>query len=263
MGAMSQVLALLTPQQEAFAKAYVELDNASAAYRRVYASENCKRETIWSNAAREIAHPDVARRIRELRDAAAAGSVVRAVDLIRDWYDIATADPNEIVRAVTRCCRYCYGMDHRYQWRDDAEYAAAYAVSDAQHKRWEQQRSPVIPEPPIADASGGVGYDHQREPVMSCPECYGAGVAYVILQDTAKLSPAARKLYKSAKQDRYGAVEVLMHDQEAAREKLGRVLGAFKDGAGLGAVPLPEAAVIDPAASDEAAARGYLTMVGK
>lgn len=257
------MITVLTPQQEAFAQAYIELDNASAAYRRVYANKDTKRETIWSNASREIAHPDIARRIRELRDAAAAGTVLRVVDLIRDWYDIATADPNEIVTARTRCCRHCYGVEHKYQWRDDAEFMVAYVTYQAQHARWVKQNSPVIPEPQAPDGSGGTGYQHTLEPVLGCPECFGAGSPYVILHDTSQLSPAARKLYKGAKQDRYGAVEVMMHDQEAAREKLGRVLGAFKDGLQLPGVNLPETAVIDPAASDEGATRGYLTMVGK
>lgn len=253
----------LTAQQEAFAQAYVELDNASAAYRRVYARPDSKRESIWAGAAREIAHPDVAARIRELRDAAAAGAVVRAVELIAHDYAVMTADPNEIVTARTRCCRHCYGADHKYQWRDDAEYVATFAEYSAKHARWVQQNSPVIPEPQAPDGSGGTGYKHTLEPVMDCPECFGAGSPYVILHDTSQLSPSARKLYKGAKQDRYGAVEVLMHDQAAAKERLYRVLGAFKDGVQVPGINLPETPAIDPAASDEGATRGYLTMVGK
>lgn len=252
-------MTILTAQQEAFAQAYVELDNASAAYRRVYANTpNTKRETIWANASREISHPDIARRIRELRDAAAAGAVVRAVDLMRDWYDIATADPNEIVSVLVESCRHCHGIEHAYHWVDEQEYARAYDVIMNAPRPKGVTLDPVPP-----DMTGGFGFSPSREPAPDCPQCFGKGAVHVTVHDTTKLSPAARKLYKGAKQDRYGCVEVLMHDQEAAREKLGRMLGAFKDGVGVPGVPLPERDGIKAEASDEEAAKRYLQMVQK
>lgn len=67
----------LTPKQEAFALAYIETGNASAAYRQAYnvASET-KPETVWSEASRLLADPKVSARVKELREEARALSLV-------------------------------------------------------------------------------------------------------------------------------------------------------------------------------------------
>lgn len=258
----------LSENHETFAQAFVELNNASAAYRRVYdVDKRQPAQQIWTNAARLVAHPDVAIRIRQLRDVAAAGAVMRAIDLMRDDADIASADPNEVVSVVIESCRNCHGVDHAHQWIDEAEYARAYAVFMEHHAKWDKLPAKVRevttePVPPGMD--GGFGFDAKVAPAIDCPHCFGKGVQDVTLHDTTKLSPAARKLYKGAKKDRYGAIEVFMHDQAAARDRLYRVLGAYKDGAAVPSVALPEQKdPISATASDEDAARRYLAMVGR
>ncbi len=61
----------LTPQQEAFACAYVETGSATEAYERAYDCSRMKRTTIYPNASRLLAHSKVAARIEELTKAAA------------------------------------------------------------------------------------------------------------------------------------------------------------------------------------------------
>lgn len=254
-------------RHEAFCQAYLELDNASAAYRRVYDPDGRQpSQQIWSSAARLVAHPDVATRIRQLRDAAAAGAIVRAVDLIAHDFAVMTADPNEISSVVVEACRHCHGDEHRYQWRDEAEYAEAYDTFmrvSADYDALPEKARLKAREPLPPDISGGFGYDPAADTVLDCPHCFGRGVLDVQLHDTRKLSPAARKLFKSAEKDRYGAIKVNVHDQAAAKERLYRALGAFKDGVGVPSVPLPPDGGIKADASDEAATRQYLQMVGR
>jgi hypothetical protein len=57
----------LTPKQEAFCLAYVEIGNASEAYRRAYAAMNMKPATIHCRASRLLAQDKVAQAIRGLR----------------------------------------------------------------------------------------------------------------------------------------------------------------------------------------------------
>tara|TARA_R110002126_G_scaffold63960_5_gene164000 strand:+ start:2618 stop:3037 length:420 start_codon:yes stop_codon:yes gene_type:complete len=58
----------LTQKQEAFAQKYIELDNASEAYRQCYdVSEDAKPETIWSRASELCKNGKVAARIVELQ----------------------------------------------------------------------------------------------------------------------------------------------------------------------------------------------------
>ncbi|TIP06642.1 MAG: hypothetical protein E5X72_00050 [Mesorhizobium sp.] len=58
----------LTQKQEAFALAFVETGNASAAYRQAFdVGADTKPETVWSNASRLLADSKVAARVKELR----------------------------------------------------------------------------------------------------------------------------------------------------------------------------------------------------
>ena len=58
----------LTPKQEKFCQKYVELSNASEAYRQSYDAENMLDKTIWEEASRTLANPDVTARIMQLQE---------------------------------------------------------------------------------------------------------------------------------------------------------------------------------------------------
>lgn len=62
----------LTAKQEAFAQAYVELGNATDAYRRVYAREGTKALSVARAAHKMVHHPPIVERIADLRRAALA-----------------------------------------------------------------------------------------------------------------------------------------------------------------------------------------------
>src|SRR5262249_44280226 len=151
---------------------------------------------------------------------------------------------------------------------DEAEQARALDEFLQQVQRWEtvcastKGLKPAEPQPP--DMSGGFGFDPKRAPDANCPHCFGKGQLDVLLHDSTKLSPAARKLFKGAEKDRYGAIKVHLHDQAAARDRLYRALGAYKDGAQVPAVELPEQkAPISATAGDSEAAQEYLRMMGR
>lgn len=245
----------LTPKQEAFCLAFLEENNAACAYRRAYdVGEHTPPKTVWEAASRLMAENKVASRILELRAAAAKEVICGVVDLMRDWYDIATANPNELVKTVTGCCRYCHGENFKYQWRDEEEWIDACNKACLEAKK---NADPIMPE-----FDGGVGFHAYKAPNVLCPHCYGVGIAHTLVQDTTKLGPKARKLYKGAKQNRYGEIEIEMHDQQKARESLARCLGAFNDkliipkAAGTG-----ETKAIDEGVSPQDAARLYQDML--
>lgn len=58
----------LTPKQAKFAQKYIELSNASEAYRQSYDANNMKPESVWAEASRTLANPLVASRIMELQE---------------------------------------------------------------------------------------------------------------------------------------------------------------------------------------------------
>ena len=71
----------LTPKQEAFCAAYLELGNATEAYKRAYNAVNMKPESIRVQAAKMLVRPNIALRIQEMR-----APVVAAAQLTLDQH---------------------------------------------------------------------------------------------------------------------------------------------------------------------------------
>lgn len=239
-----------TPKQELFAQEWARTGNKAAAYRLVYQpGERTAPGTIWSAASRLAALPQVVKRHRELVEAAALETIMSVRELLQLEIDIATADPNEIAYTAKRACRHCYGHEHRYQWKDDAEYIKACVDALDSGKQ-----------PPTDE--GGYGYTRALDPIATCPHCLGNGVAEVVVNDTTKLTGKARKLYKGMDY-KNGEWVVTMHDQDKARERIGRILGAFNDKLQLtppgGRAPQT---IPDTVQSEQEAARAYLALIG-
>lgn len=245
----------LTAKQEAFARLYVEHQNATTAYRLAYETGwNASPKSISVEACRTLAKPQVALRVAELQAQAAASTIIKARDILDQQMDVATADPNDLVRIESRNCRHCWGIGHEYQWQD-AEYA--YKLQDALDAGVNSDGKPIVRAP---SDRGGYGYDPQREPNAACPHCYGAGVRVVFVTDSAKLTGKARRLYKGVKMDRFGSVEVQMTNQETARSEVAKLLGAYQSDGKVGelGLPPPTEQPLDPAADP---ADGYMAMV--
>jgi phage terminase small subunit len=241
----------LTLKQELFAQLAVKYGNQSRAYREAYdVGPLTGSATVWRSAVDVAQHPRVAARIDELERERCASVMFEARALVMDWVDIATADPNELIKHVHHNCRWCHGTDHAYQWRDADEYIAA-CVAAA------QSDPPQMP----PDDAGGYGFVGDGTPADDCPRCYGHGIGHTVLGDTTKLSRQARKLYKGVKVKGDGSIEVLMHDQEAARDALGRVAGIFKDGVPQLPNAKGEGDVIDAKANAVEASHEYLRLV--
>lgn len=74
----------LTPKQEAFARAFVETNNASEAYRRSYDCSRTKDTSVHVNACKTLADTRVALRVQELREKAAKRNDVTVDKIIRE-----------------------------------------------------------------------------------------------------------------------------------------------------------------------------------
>lgn len=243
---------------ESFAQAVVRLGIAASAYREVFdPGRELPNTTAWERASKLNARPDVVKRVRELRAAALATSQISVQALIADLQDIVEADPNDLCRSVVSACRHCHGIDHKYQWIDADEYVVKCDEVQADNDfRRENSKTGKTRDVPLPTCDGGFGYDVRRDPHGMCPECMGAGFLRVIIPDTTQLGPQARKLYKGIRVKGDGSVEVLMHDQVAARDQLHRLLGAYKDTLAVNQPPAPE---VGKSAGD--VHRSYLTMI--
>lgn len=258
----------LTPKQERFAIAFAHLNNASAAYRVAYNVQPRTLPMSVSRCGHTLAHmPKIMARVRAIKAEASQGVVADLRELAQMYYDIATADPNELIRWVHTCCRHCYGLNHAYQWKDDNEFTDTYMrVSDAieQGKQGTPAEKRAAAKLVLPLYDGGVGYDKRLDPVLTCPECCGKGVETHEVADTTKLTGKARLLYRGLKITQNG-IEVLMADQDGAREALGRMMGAFKDADPRkfnGADIEGDAEQLPDNISAEDATRAYLQLMG-
>lgn len=178
-------------------------------------------------AAKWVANGNIAARIAELKEASAAKAEWGVADALMDFLKVATADPRELIETRIGACRFCYGENHQFHWKE-REYLEAVQRAEAA-------------EEPLPDPAGGFGYRRTAMPHPDCPECEGEGAQRIVPKDTAKLSPQALMIYEGVKKTKDG-YEIKIADRHKARENAARIIGAFvdrKEVSGPGGAPVP------------------------
>jgi phage terminase small subunit len=89
----------ITPKQQAFVVAYIELQNCSAAYRTAYNTANMKPKTVHEAASRLLKNSKVAARIAELTAPAILAAGLSVERTLREIARVAYADPRKLYRA--------------------------------------------------------------------------------------------------------------------------------------------------------------------
>ena len=209
----------LTPKQEMFVKEYLIDLNATQAYLR--AGYKVSENVAAVNAKRLLSNAKIDAAIQKAVNKRAERTEITADKVLQRWWDIATADPNDIIHLRRVCCRHCFGKEYQYQWRDEEEYALA--VDRAEKLAKEVEKEPIIP----SDA-GGYGFDRLLRPNSNCPYCRGEGNPELHIEDTRELGPKAKLLYAGIKQTQAG-IEVKFQDQAKALENVAKHLGMFVD----------------------------------
>lgn len=207
----------LTAKQKKFVSEYlIDLNATQAAIRAGYSAK-----TANEQGARLLANVSIQEAIQKAMSKREQRTEITQDMVLQRWWAIATADPNEIIHLRRLCCRHCFGVDHAYRWRDEAEYEnAVQAELDAAAA---EDRKPAPP----SDA-GGYGYDKLLRPHPKCQKCQGEGRPDLHMADTRDLDGPAKLLYAGIKQTQAG-IEIKMQDQGKALENVARHLGMFKD----------------------------------
>jgi len=210
----------LNPQQARFVEEYlVDLNATQAAIRAGYSVR-----TAYSQGQRLLKHVEVRRAIDKAMSARSQRVQVTADDVLRELWDIAQADPNDLIEYRRGACRHCWGEGHRYQFTEGEMQTRREAFDKkapgAEAAAWDADG--------LFDEKGGIGFDATNNPNPDCPECHGEGVGDVVAKDTRDLTGPARKLYAGVKITKEG-LEIKMHDKVAALTQVGRHLGMFTD----------------------------------
>lgn len=194
----------LSSKQGKFAHHYFEGKNPTEAYRLSgYEGEG---KVAWAAASRMLRNVKVQRAIRWLRDRRQKRLALTEQEIIHQLSSIASADPNLISHIRRVNCRYCWGDDHHYQWRDVDEYERACASTLAESRP-----------PPAFD--GGIGFVETTIPNEACPRCNGDGQMDLFFADTSMLDGPERWLVTGVEQTMNG-LKVRMASPEAARKEL-------------------------------------------
>lgn len=209
---------MLTPKQQRFVEEYLVDFNGTAAYQR--AGYTARGRSAEVNASRLLSNAKVQQAIAAGQAALSERTEITQEMVLQRWWDIATADPNELVQFRRTNCRYCHGEGHAFQWIDAEEFAAAVRAAMSVSA---EEGPRAIPKD-----DGGFGFNNQADPHPECPQCFGEGKAEVHGKDSRKLKGAARLLYAGVKLTQAG-FEIKMMDQGKALENVARHLGMFKD----------------------------------
>lgn len=148
---------------------------------------------------------------------------IKADDVLRRIWGIATADARELIEMRRCCCRYCYGRNHLYQ-RTPREMREALAEFERAQISAKAKGEPFAVQ---FNEAGGIGYDPRKDPNPACPECFGEGEERVFPKDSRDLSATGRLLYAGVKTTQHG-LEIKTHDQTQMLIKAGEHLGLFK-----------------------------------
>lgn len=198
----------ISDQQAKFAEHVVSGESRTEAYRRSgYAGEGA---VAWAAASRLLRNVKVSRYVHHLRNERQRRYAAELDDVIGQLTAIINADPNEISQYRRVNCRYCWGNNHKYQWRDIAEQLSAERKAESDGAA-----------PP--DTSGGIGFVDNTDPNPECPRCNGEGVGEPFFADTRDLEGDARYLLQGVKLGKFG-IEILTADKDSARKELARLI---------------------------------------
>ena len=227
----------LTPKQHTFVLAYLETGNATEAYRRAYDVSRMKETTIWSNASTLLRNSLVAERLTHLKEQTEQAVVLDRAGVLRIITELATADASQLSEVQVRCCRQCWGVGHRHQWKNEIEYGFALAEAmdrnAATIRAWERDvdlgsKRPRPDDETIPSNEGGYGFDVFAGPNPECPACLGEGRTTTVFKDTRKLRGTAKRLFAGVKQTKDG-LEIKTRDQDAALKLLANEFSIGKE----------------------------------
>ncbi|MCZ5774305.1 terminase small subunit [Escherichia coli] len=208
----------ISDQQAKFAMLVAQGKKLVEAYRLAgYESEG---NAAYVTASQLLRNPKVYRAISYFRNQYQKRYTADLDLLVSQLMAIVQADPNQLAQFRRVNCRYCWGENHLYQWRDIAEFDKAAAQASRDGK----------PEPEY----GGLGFVDNAIPNPDCPKCCGEGTGQLYMADTTLLDGDARQLYAGAKLGKFG-VEILLEDQAAARRELIKLIMATKGSSAGGA----------------------------
>ena len=118
---------MLTPKQEQFAQKIAEGMSQADAYRSAYSCKNMSDNAIYREASLLADNPNVAQRLKELRDMAAKPSIMSAQKR-KEWLTEVINNPNEDINARLRASDQLNKMEGEYVQKVETELKNAVSI---------------------------------------------------------------------------------------------------------------------------------------
>lgn len=193
--------------------AYQASLNASDAYRKA----GYRGRDAAAGGYEILRKPHVAAAIAEKMEDRLEKLEISADDLLRRAEQILTADARKITSHHIGACRYCWGIDHHFQWRTPREFSEAVELHMLKGEAYCANHPPP-------EMEGGYGYRKTAKPHPDCPECDGLGITYTVFADTRDIPEDALVLFEGVKETRNG-IEIQMASKQAAFDVLAKAKG--------------------------------------
>lgn len=216
---------VMSAQHHRFCQEYLVDLNGTKAYQRVYV--HAAYETARTRSQELLQNPPIRSEIQRLLDERAALTGVTADRVLLRLWNMATADPRELVEVRVGSCRHCWGLYNQYQYTDREWEKALSEHVHREAKRRKAEGDDFVPA--HCPEKGGTGYTPNRPPSPECPECHGDGEPRSIIKDQKNLSPGALALFGGVKYDKNGNMSVLVREQLPALKLVAEHLGLFSD----------------------------------
>lgn len=216
----------ITPKDEIFKDEYLKHLNPRMAALAAGYPDSIARSRAYVWVSNPNAKPVLYKAIKAAMEERSIRTQITQDKVLERWWQIATADPNELMQLRRLNCRHCYGIDHHFQWKDEAEYEQALQAVIAEEKAMQVDMPEYRATYPTDE--GGYGFIPVNSSNEECPHCFGEGKLDIYFSDTTQLSPQGQALFAGIKQTKEG-LEVKTHDQLAALGQVARHLGMFND----------------------------------
>lgn len=229
----------LSSQERAFVDEFLfDLDAEAAAFRAGLRKPGTGAALLAKKYVRAAVEIALQRR--------ASRAELYADEALRRWWLLASADARELTQLRLVNCRYCWGLHHQYQFRDNELIEA---------ERQHNERNDKLPKKQQRDFNplGGGGFDGERDPCRgplaierlaaagvwavpepnsdhNCPACDGSGIKSVWVCDSRHLSPGAALLYNGVKVNSDGSFEINHRDRYVAEKMVAAHLGMTQRG---------------------------------
>jgi phage terminase small subunit len=260
----------LTPKQAKFVELYSKLGNATEAYRQSYNVANMNEQSIGRKAHELTQNGKITAILNGATNLAVQAVAFDRLDVMRHLVELTQADPSKISHVRRLCCRHCHGVEHAYQWRDEAEYLETLAKAMDEHARAVQQaarRNEETPAMSLPSNEGGYGWRKPNKPHPGCPRCHGEGYEDVYFADMSELTGPERRLIAGVERTKDG-LKIKMRDQDGALNTIAQILKMLTNRTELsgpdgGPVPMAVLNAVMPVDPDQASRLYQKIMEGK